>query len=208
MNKHLKLLIQVIFYGSIWGILEATIGYLFHFIPATIAGTIMFPIASLILYKAYQKTNSKTALFYIAVVAATIKAVDFLLPTLSIYKTINPMLSILLESLVVVAVISLLVSKKPVNNYIALPIASIAWRALFILWMGLQFYLTGNLAPYIKTLSLGFEFVIISGIVSGFFATVLLHLDKQLKFSFSKSDQQPIIASILLIIALITTYTL
>ncbi len=208
MNKNLKLLTQIIVYGSIWGILEATIGHVLHFIPATIAGSIMFPIAALILYKAYNKTNSKASLFYVALIAAVIKSVDFLLPAISIYKTINPIVSIILESLVVVMVVNLLLSKKKVNNYIALPIASITWRAVFISWMVFQYITTGNLAPYIGTFNAGFEFVVISGLISGVIASGLLFIDKQFNFSFAKIDSKPIFASILLIIAFITTYTL
>ena len=208
MNKNLKLLTQIIFYGSIWGILEATIGHVLHFIPITIAGSIMFPFAAIILYKAYNKTNSKAALLYIALIAATIKSVDFLLPAISIYKTINPMVSIILESLVVVMVVNLLLSKKKTNNYIALPVASITWRAVFIAWMVFQYATTGNLAPYIGSFSNGFEFVVISGLISGALASGFLSIDKQFDFSFTKIDSKPIFASILLIIAFITTYTL
>jgi|LGOV01.1.fsa_nt_gb hypothetical protein len=208
MSRNIKLLIQVIFFGSIWGILEATVGHVLHFIPTTIAGAVMFPIASLILYKAYLKTDSKAAMFYVAVVAAMIKSVDFLLPSLSIYKTINPMISILLESLVVIAVVSLLVSRKPATKYIALPIASVGWRLLFISWMGIQYITTGNLARYIMTFSAAVEFVVISGVMSGFFASVLLYFESKFTFTISRVDSRPIFASILLITALITTYTL
>ncbi len=208
MKNNLKLFTQIIFYGALWGFIEATLGHVLHFIPITIAGSIMFPIAGLILYKAYNKTNSKMALFYIGIVAATIKSVDFLLPQLSVYKTINPMISILFESLVVVLVITMLTSKKPVNKYLALPIASISWRTMFILWMSLQFVLTGNLAPYIKSFNAGFEFVVISGLLSGAIASGLIYIESKIKFSFSKLDYSPALTSLLLVIALIATYTL
>lgn len=208
MNNKIKLFTQIIFYGALWGFIEATLGHVLHFIPITIAGSIMFPIAGFILYKAYQKTNSKAAIVYIGFVAATIKSVDFLLPQLSIYKTINPMLSIILESVVVVLVITMITSKKPATKYLALPIASVSWRTLFIGWMALQFALTGNLAPYIKSFSAGFSFVVISGLISGFFASALLYLDSKVQFSFKKLDYSPYLATFLLAIALIATYTL
>jgi len=208
MNKTVKLLTQIVFYGSIWGIIEATLGHILHYIPATIAGSIMFPIASLILYKAYQKTESKASLFYIATVAATIKAVDFFIPGLSIFKTINPMLSILFEALVVIFVLGMLTSKKPITKYLALPIASISWRTIFIAWMGLQYITTGNLAKYLTSFSLAFNFVIISGLISGLIATLLIYLDTKVEFKFKGIDTKPIFASILLIMAFIITYSL
>ena len=165
MNNKIKLFTTVLFFGSIWGILEATLGHVLHFIPTTIAGSIMFPIASYILYKTYQRTESKASLFYVGVIAAAIKSVDLLLPSLSVFKTINPMISILLESLVVVLVMSMLLNKKPQLSYTALPIASLAWRSVFIAYMGLQFVITGNLAPFIKSFEAMFMFVVVSGLL-------------------------------------------
>ena len=208
MSKKIKLLTTVVFFGSIWGLLEATIGHVLHFIPATIAGSIMFPIAAFILYKTYKKTDSKAALFYVGLVAAMIKSVDLLLPSLSIYKTINPMISILLESLVVVAVITLVISKKPQLSYTALPIASIAWRSIFIGYMGIQFAVTGNLAPYIKTLQAGVNFVIIGGLLSGALASLLIFLDRHYIHKLNSITIRPVYATLLFIAALITTYTL
>lgn len=209
MNKNLKLFTQVIFYGSIWGILEATIGHVLHFIPATIAGSIMFPIAALILYKAYEQTKSKTSLMYIGIVASAIKSVNFLMPQLSIFKTINPMISILFESLVVVVVIHYVTKENKIQNVFSLVIASIAWRGIFVGWMGLQYALTGNLAPYLKTFALGFEFIIIVGIISGLFAAILVMLSKVvIKKTVFNINQKPVLASFLLLTALFLTYTL
>lgn len=209
MLKNKKLLTAILFYGALWGVLEASLGHVLHFIPASIAGTIMFPIASMILIKAYNQTNSKKALFYIGVVAASIKAVDIFLPAISIFKTINPMMSILLESLAVIFVISMVNSKKQAYIITALPIASISWRIVFVGWMGLQYVLAINMAPYLSNLTLAYEFVIVSGLVSGLIATGLLYLSKYIKPQFSlKLSQKPILASLLFLIALVLTYTL
>jgi len=209
MNKNLKLFTQIIFYGSIWGILEATIGHVLHFIPATIAGSIMFPIAALILYKAYEQTKSKTSLMYIGIVASAIKSVNFLMPQLSVFKTINPMISILFESLVVIVVIHFVTKENKVQNILSLVFASISWRGIFVGWMGLQYILTGNLAPYLKTFALGFEFIIIVGIISGLFAAILVMLSKVvIKKPVFNINQKPIFASFLLLTALFLTYTL
>ncbi len=203
-----KQVIQILFYGSLWGILEATIGHVLHFIPATIAGSIMFPIAGIILYKAYQKTESRQSLFYIGVIAASIKSVDLLLPQLSIYKTINPMISILLEAFVVVLVVNLLISSSPQKKYIAFPIASIGWRAIFISWMGFQYVTTGNLAPYITSFAAGFEFVILVGLLSGAIASIAVFVLDEIRFKVPELSSKWMYATGLFIIAIITTYTL
>lgn len=200
--------IQVLFYGSVWGILEATLGHVLHFIPATIAGTIMFPIAGLILYKAYQKLQSRFALIYVGTVAAAIKSIDLLLPQYSIFKTINPMISILLESLVVVAVVNLLVSNSYVKKGIALPVASIGWRVLFLSWMGYQFLTTGFQAPMIASFDAGFEFIIISGLLSGTIATMVIMIADEVHVKLPEISSRWLYATGLFLIAIITTYTL
>jgi hypothetical protein len=202
-----KILIPVLFYGALWGIVEATIGHILHFIPATIAGSILFPFAAMILYKAYQKTSSIKALFFISIVASTIKSVNFLLPALSIYKTINPMISIVLEGLVVVLVIAMVTSEKPMMQVAGWLTASISWRILFVGWMGAQYLITGNLAPYIAEFSAFVEFVLLSGVISGIFTILLIYLQKNVSIRWNL-DQQWSAASLLLAIALVLTYTL
>jgi len=206
MNK--KVWIQILFYGSLWGLLEATLGHVLHFIPATIAGSIMFPIAGVILYKAYQKIESRFALFYIGGVAASIKSIDLLLPQSSVFKTINPMISIMLEALVVVLVVNLLVSKSPVKKAIALPVASIGWRTLFVSWMGFQYLTTGNLAPYIQTWEAVLGFVLLSGLLSGAIATLFIFVSDKVTFKIPELSNKWVLATGLLIVAIISTYTL
>ncbi len=45
MNKK-ELWTTIVFFGGLWGgLLEATLGYVLHLVPAYISGIIMFPIA-------------------------------------------------------------------------------------------------------------------------------------------------------------------
>lgn len=206
MNK--KLLIQVLFFGAIWGIVEATLGYVLHFIPATIAGSIMFPIAGIILYKAYNTTRSRGALIAIGAVAASIKAVNFLLPQYSIFKTINPMMSIIMEALMVFVVVTMLTSEKTSHRILAFPIASIAWRGLFVAWMGYQYATTGNLAPYISTTPLILNFVVVSGLLSGAIGTIFLLVDDKIHLSIPSVSHRLSFASFLMVLAFVLTYTL
>jgi hypothetical protein len=204
-----KDLSQIVFYGALWGFLEATIGHLLHFIPWTIAGSIMFPIASVILVNAYVKLESKMSLMYIAVVASLVKSVDFFLPALSIYKTINPIIAFFLEALLVVAVVRIVMKDTVKTNLLSMQVASISWRALFMGYMAVQFFLTGNLAPYIKDLGSITNFLIIEGVVSGLLATGLYYMvsfiSKKEHISFKV---RPAISISLFVIAAITTYLL
>ena len=51
---------NIIFWGSIWGIMEATLGYLLHWLPQLISGNIMFPIGAAILLLAYKVNSSRS----------------------------------------------------------------------------------------------------------------------------------------------------
>ncbi|MBN2605377.1 MAG: hypothetical protein JXR62_06130 [Bacilli bacterium] len=210
-NKTLKLLVQIIFFGAIWGIFEATIGHYIHYFPALISGSIMFPIASLILYQAYQKTSSKSALLYIAFVAVAIKSVDFLLPLPygNPFKVINPMIAIIMEALLVYAVIKILNSNKVAVRITALPIASILWRGGFVLYMLVQYALTGNLAPYLASANGMITFILIDGLVSGIMAVILVEgyrlFSSKLHVHF---EIKPLYAGILTALAFVLTLTL
>lgn len=206
MNR--KLLVKILFYGSIWGILEATLGHVLHFIPATIAGAIMFPMAGGILYKAYDATKSKASLVYIGAVAAAIKSIDLLLPQFTIYKTINPMISILLESLVVVVVVNMLISSNKVNKYAALPIASVTWRLGFVGWMFFLHTTQGLQVPYIGNMTATMNFVVISGLLSGAIGSVLVFGLDHVKLSFPKLSENIVLATCLFMVALVSTYVL
>lgn len=208
-NKKMKLFTQIIFYGALWGFIEATLGYTLHWIPTLIAGTIMFPIASVILLRAYNKTNSKKALLYIGIVAASIKSIDLFLPSFSIFKTINPMVSILLESLLVFVVVILFTSEKVTNKIAAAQLASIGWRVGYVLYMTAQFALTGFVAISITSVANILEFVVFSGVIGGLLASLLIYIDSSLSYRFNfKLDIKPAFAAGLLLIAAVATIIL
>jgi hypothetical protein len=204
----MKLFFQILFYGSLWGLLEATLGYVLHFLPLLIAGSIMFPLASVILYKAYNSMQSKSALFYVGLVAAMIKGINLFLPQVTIFKTINPMISILMESLVVVLVISFLVGPKPIQKYLALPFASVVWRVLFIAWGFFIYFTSGFQSTLISTSSAMIEFVIYGGLLSGAIATALVLISSKISFHVRKIDFHPVLATSLLLVAILATYFL
>lgn len=204
-----QMIIDVLFFGAIWGILEATVGYLLHFVPTFLAGTIMFPIASILLLALYKKTNSKVSLLFCGIVAATIKSVNLLFPAYNIWKTINPMVSIVFEALMVFAVVKLLSGKKLSTKLIALPIASIGWRLLYIGFMGVQYLMTGFLANHLSSFAIFFEFVVISGFISGVVATLFyLVFTKVPSKELITRRLKPVITAVLLVVAVTLTILL
>ncbi|MFW5889519.1 MAG: hypothetical protein ACOCUD_03970 [Bacillota bacterium] len=205
----LEMLSVVIFFGAIWGILEASLGYLLHFIPGFIAGTIMFPIVMFILYKAYKALGSKKAIFYVAVVAIMIKSINLALPLPTPFKVVNPMIAMALESLLVFAVIPMLESKKPVNIVSGIIVASIGWRLAYSGYLGINLLATGFLSDQIASLNAGIEFVLYSGLLSAAFALLLVAFNqiKAIK-KLEKITINPLVSGLTLIIALVLTLTI
>jgi hypothetical protein len=198
----------ILFYGALWGALEATVGYLLHFVPTFLAGTIMFPIAALILAKAYQTTQSKSSLLFVGAIAAAIKAVNFLFPVLNIWKTINPMIAIVLETLMVFAVISVIAHKKLPTTALGLLIASISWRLLYAAYQTVNGLFSGSLAPYLQSVAGMIEFVLLSGLLSAGIAIILSAFAKDIKLEAKSFVYKPLFATALFGLALALTILL
>ena len=103
-TKVLQMLFAVLFFGALWGILEATLGTLLHLPVLDKAGmyaassTIMVPIAYCLMANCYKKTGSLYSVFLMGIIAALIKlTVAFVIGWRpSVY---NPAIYIVVESL-------------------------------------------------------------------------------------------------------------
>lgn len=205
MKKHLT---TILFFGAIWGLLEATLGYALHFAPVLISGSIMFPVASLILFRTYQSTSSKKSLMGVAVVASLIKSVNLFMPNLSPWKVINPMIMILVEACLIVVVLGALSSEKMLPNLLAMPFASVTWRVLFLAalatetglgWMAIP-------SPWIANMDSMVTFAVYFGLMSGMIATLVYFANhfwfQKVKIYFAKN---PIAAFSTFTLAIVAT---
>ena len=92
-----------LFWGSLWGLAEATLGHVLHQIPIPgIAGYVMFPIGAFFMVQAFNHSGKLSAIPLTALMAAHIKLIDLILPARSPFVVINPVVAILCESLVIV----------------------------------------------------------------------------------------------------------
>lgn len=208
-----KSILAIVFFGAIWGIVEASVGYVLHIIPGLsiyVSGAVLFSFASLILYKAYQTTESKSALLYVGIVAAFIKAFDFFLPFRNPFKIINPMLSIIMESLAMIAVVAWLTKGSTVKKISGLWMASVGWRLLYFAYMGIQ-YLTSGFV-YLSTVGQYLEFFGLYALGSALFGFVLLALDQRLSRRetavFKINFQNPIPSIVAVVLAITLTVLL
>jgi hypothetical protein len=200
----------IVFFGSLWGILEATLGYALQFplIPFFVSGMIMFPIAAGLLIRAYLLLQSRLNLLWIGIIAMSIKSINLLLP-MNPWRTVNPMIAIILESLLMVGVVTLIV-KKPIKlQVVGLFAASIGWRTLFLAFMFLQYTTTGFLHNDISSLTAILTFIFIFGVVNTFIALLIHQLLLRIETKrYFKIQFNPIMSATLFVIALVLSYIL
>lgn len=117
MNRR-KVMENILLWGSLWGLEEATLGHFLHLFGVFIGWVFWFPLAFFFMHRVYRNTNRESAVLFCALLAAAIKLTDLLLPT-RLDLVINPAAAILLEGCAVFAVFFML-DKKP--NFASLPL--------------------------------------------------------------------------------------
>ncbi len=183
-----KQLSTIVFFGAIWGLLEATLGYALHFLPVLISGSIMFPLAAMILMMADKKLEQPWLLMMIGFVAASIKSVNFFMPGLLPIKTYNPMIAIMIQSLVMVGVVYV-TKKKPIGfALVTLGLASFLWRGLFLVNNVINHQLTGFNFPQLSSLNATIDFIMVYGAVGALFSIILylgwISLEKKVSWTW------------------------
>ena len=189
MKKSMSL--TILFFGALWGLLEATLGYVLQFLPPLVSGSIMFPIGATILMIVYLNTESKSSILWVGVIAATIKSVNFFMPGLLPIKTYNPMIAIMLQSVVMVAVAYVIDYQKVLISLGAIAAASLAWRMLFIINIMINNRLTGFNFPQLRSQAITIEFIVSYGLIGAGLAVFIflgvMYLKKHVTLIFKPS---------------------
>ena len=129
-----KKAIQIVYWGSLWGIAEATLGYVLHMAAIQLPGVpgfVMFPVAFYFMRKSYLASGKADAVFQVALVAALIKCCDFLITGNVPIRILNPALSILLEGLAVALVFAYAERRKTDVGFASVFSMGVLWRAVF-----------------------------------------------------------------------------
>jgi hypothetical protein len=208
--KKNHMIMSILFFGALWGLIEATLGYVLQFLPPYVSGAVMFPIAAMILFVAFNQTKRASSLILIGLVAASFKSVNFLMPGLLAVKTYNPMIAIVLQSMVVALAVGIMDKvSRPEKLLVALGL-SVIWRTLFTLNVWVNHQLTGFPFPQIKTASAALQFVVIDGIIAG----IVLSLMVFVAYGFMKSKSQmmmtpkPVWTFLMIVLAVVATVLL
>ena len=117
LNEKLKFWLTILLFGSLWGLVEATLGTLLHLPFFDKAGmyaassTIIVPIAYYLMANCYKRTNSLVSVFFMGTIASLIKlSVAFVIGFRpSVY---NPAIYIIVESLAMMGALAVF---RPTN---------------------------------------------------------------------------------------------
>lgn len=138
---------RYLFYGALWGLLEATIGYFMHLFMVPFTGFVMFPIGAYFMGRATLETKEKKGAMYVALTAATIKLINLWMPNIALIKVFNPVVAILLQGVAV----SVFLGLKKEKTFLSAFNSSLIWRVIFI---GLVF-LEGSMGYTVRLLNAG-----------------------------------------------------
>lgn len=102
-----SIILSILAWGAVWGIFEATVGYLLHMLPVKIGWMVWYPVACFFMAGVYRKTRSLSAILGVGVLCASIKLLNLLLP-IRVDKVINPAISIVFEAIAMAGVVYLI----------------------------------------------------------------------------------------------------
>lgn len=173
-SKHVK---TFIFWGSLWGLSEATLGTLFHIVP-WIAGFFMFPIGFYFMKRALNDSGKTIAIFNTAVIAAGIKLTGLFLPFQHPAKVLNPAASIMMEALAVILFFSIFNVQKSHFRFREILSLTIGWQLIFITYhvvLSTFSLYDGILQMSLTTL---IRFLVLGSISNALFISFLLRVEK------------------------------
>ncbi len=177
-NGRADALRSALFWGSLWGIWEATIGHLIHLIRIPgLPGVIMFPAAFYFMSRAFAASGKPASIFLTACVAASIKLLNLFFPGRDVFSVLNPAQAILLESLAVIGIFSFLRTAGRIS--LSVPVlASLAWRITHCV---LNIFMASAFAApslfEIGTLSV-LRFLLIDGLSNGFLIFLMIWAER------------------------------
>lgn len=218
------IIFNVLFWGSLWGVVEATLGTFLHFpffhklgMYAS-SSTIIIPIAYYLMANCYKRTNSPYAVFLMGCLASMFKLmVGFVVGFKS--TVFNPAIYIVVEAL---AMGSALAIFRPSNvlslkTFVAMIVTNTIYQFSYLLIRmalgGVNIFASENAwiksaEPYLFTINcLAILYTFVSGAISYGIIKLFERYHKDYKFPFAKLIQSPITASIAILLAITFTMT-
>ena len=225
MNSKLRLFLDVLLFGSIWGILEASLGTLLHLPAFSGAGIffktsiIMVTIACFLMAMCYKRTKSLLAVIYMGLIAGALKFTSAFIIGFNTY-VYTPAMYIVIESLAMTASLAVfrpnkVLSTKTLATFI---LASTTYQFSYIIFSGLLGG-TNAFASMANWEKVGVKYlftynglaILYAFMVGGIAFGIMKAFEKaeaKVNFNYKKIVFSPITASIAFVAAVALTITL
>lgn len=203
-NDSLKYISTAIFWGSLWGITEAILGYLLHKINFSFGWCIWFPMAFYFMDRIYRKVKKAQYVLYGVLITSVIKLTDLFIET-RVDKVINPSISIIFEAAAIFVVYKIVERNHKKVGIIAVTVLNFFWRGLYIGYLLLAPKSFLSISP-LRGLNPFLQFILVESTVN--IATIMLYVvirdkfeNESMKESMSLINIKPIVSAIIFIIA-------
>jgi len=171
------LIIGILVFGSIWGLLEATLGGFLHMIIFPNKGAIMSGIGVAIMGSALAIYKKPAMLLGIGIVAASFKLLNvwLLFVPISAISIINPAMAIIFESLIFSIVAIFLMDRISRNALVGVGAGVLIGLVSATVWVYFAIYVM-NAPLYARVVFTAGEFIANQGVVQAVFLGILLPL--------------------------------
>jgi len=169
-----NIFIYPLFWGILWGVVEATLGHMLHLIPVPgLAGFIMFPVGMVFMIRAWSATGYPSSIILASTAAAAVKMLDAFLPGPGIFAAVNPALAILCEGLAVAGLFSLVRSGQRFHLFSLLSV-SLFWRMIYFGLMAAAAFLTAAPNFFILGSSIIFKYFLLESFINTLILFIIL----------------------------------
>ncbi len=172
-----RLGIGILVFGSVWGLLEATLGGFLHMIIFPNKGAIMSGIGLAIMASALAIYRKPAMLPGIGIVAASFKLLDvwlFSLPVASIH-IVNPAMAIVFESLAFGLVAVFIMNRIAKNAFIGIGAGALVGIISAVVWVYFAIYVM-NAPAYARVVFTAGGFIANQGVLQAAFSAIFLPL--------------------------------
>ena len=170
-----RLGIGILVFGSVWGLLEVTLGGFLHMIIFPNKGAIMSGIGVAIMASALAVYRKPAMLPGIGIVAASFKLLDvwlFSLPVASIH-VVNPAMAIIFESLAFGLVAVFIMNRIAKNAFIGIGAGALVGIISAVAWVYFAIYVM-NAPAYARVVFTAGGFITNQGVLQAAFSAILL----------------------------------
>jgi len=181
-----KLLHPILFWGILWGLFEATAGFLLHLLPVPLGAYLWFPAAFFFMRGAHQQTEKKSAILGAAAVAAALKLLNLFSDIRPDY-VLNPAASILLEALAMIGVTAY--RNRPTGQSMTTLFSTAScvawvnslWRVGYVFYLIIFSPLWMRDASVVGSAASLLSFLLIENMLSSFVCIVIVFIERRIR---------------------------